>query len=87
MILDGPGSEFVPGLSRRHIDNQGIDTAVSDHTRQLQGPPWIFPSPQTVTSVLNFLKLPHWPPGAPKTFPDIPGPAGIATELHGSHTA
>ncbi|KAH3776051.1 hypothetical protein DPMN_177464 [Dreissena polymorpha] len=31
-------------------------------------------------------KLPCWPPGAPRTFPDVPRLTRIDTELHGGYT-
>ena len=38
------------------------------------------------TAVLNFPKLPCWPPGASRTYTVVPGPTRIATELHGGYT-
>ncbi|KAH3791208.1 hypothetical protein DPMN_144688 [Dreissena polymorpha] len=38
------------------------------------------------TAVFNFQTLSCWPPGAPRTFPDVSGPTWIDTEIDGGYT-
>ena len=88
----GP-TRHLHGPSRTHTDSHGqsrqsygcprtLHGSYTDHPgcRHLSG------SSRANTAVLNFPKLPCWPPGAPRTFPDIPGPTGIAEDYHGGYT-
>ncbi|KAH3825602.1 hypothetical protein DPMN_129032 [Dreissena polymorpha] len=71
--------KYAHGQPRHKYDcSWTIYGSYRDHPRLSR----ILPSSRIIPAVLNFPKLPCWPPGTPRRFPNVQGPTRIDTELH-----
>ena len=97
-VLSGTGALRPLGRWQHvaHTDDQGpsrtgtaerrTNTAETRIIPDIHGPPRMLSSPRTVTQAHGSFELPKTAVLASRSPKDIPGPTGIAAELHGSYT-